>query len=867
MGLKGIHHMHLYHPISLKRTAAQSDLLKKLQMPFLFALLMGFVLLLIYCLLGEEYVFGSYVDWNSQHGVLPDYFRQKFYETGSLTGDLALELGGGVNPYALAYHGMLNPVLLPSYLFPSLHMYHYIMISSIVLLFASIVLLYLWLRGQRFSRPIAYFASVMLALSSPFLFHFHKQVMFVNYMPFLLLSLMGVDRLLLHRKKALFILSFALSLLTSFFFAITLIIAVSIYFFYRYLQLHKGLRGHPLRHIGSFALSGLASCLMTCAVILPAFVAILGGRETNAHTVVPTLIECFLPRVSFSKLLYSNYGAGLSVILLFALFALFFYKKPHTTFLSLSLIALWLFPISSYVMNAFLYDRGKAYIALLPLFILAICLFIRDGAHLQIPLRAWLACAAVLIIAAALFDRVYLYPIIFESLVFLIFLLISKLYRTPLPLCLSSVAVLLVVCIAGNSGEYGQYLTKVRYNDFVNPAKEKLLSTYAESDTPTRMADLTGAWYTCNQTYGENLLRSSIYASSSNQAYIDLLHESLRLTNPTPHKIALPDVNNIFFATLMGQEWLIGWDSTRMEGYESVGSEDKWTLYRNPDAYTLGFAADRLMSKREFDALTPADKQFALTGYAVVEDDRLPDVYSSPFTKLDIEGQIPLEATSNGWLIRSENDVKFSITPDSGEHKIYALRVKFDEMQDYHIYVTVNGIKNTFSGYEGAFPNDNSDLWYIISDQKESLDLNFSAGDYTVSAIELYAMDRDELDANRGHMTMTDELQYDRKNTLVANIHTDRQGKFLFTIPTADGFTLHVDGVETPIEVIDEAFIGCSLSEGEHEISLTYKPPFRTIGIILALVGCALTTGLIVWDERRKIFGKRKIRKPETTDI
>lgn len=835
-----------------------NKLLRKLQMPLLFALLMGFLLVLIYCLLGEDYVFGSYIDWNSQHGVIPDYFRQKFYETGSLTGDFALELGGGMNPYALAYHGMFNPVLLPSFLFPNLHMYHYLMISSLVLIFASLVLLYLWLRGQHFSRPIAYFASVMLAFSAPFLFHFHKHIMFVNYLPFLILALMGIDRLLLYRKKALFIISFALALLTSFFFAISLIVTVSLYFGYRYLQLHKGLRGHPLRTIGSFALSGVVSCLLTCIVTLPAFIAILSGREVNAYAEMPSLLEMFLPSISFSKLLYSDYGAGLSVIVLFALFALFFYKKAHTTFLSVSLLVLWLFPICSVAMNAFLYDRGKAFIALLPLFLLVICLFIRDGAKLRIPFGAWIGYAALLVLLAALFNNAYLGQIIFGSLVFLLFLFIWKKKHTPVPLCLSTVAILLTLCMVSNSGQNGQYLRKYRYDDFVNPIKANLLSTYAESDTPTRMSDLTGAWYTCNQTYGKNLLRASIYSSSSNQTYLHLFHQTLSLTNPTPHKIVVADVNNVFYATLMGQEWLVGWEPTRMYGYEVEASEDRWYLYHNPNAYSLGFATDHLMSSREFDSLNAADKQFALTGYAVVEDDSLPDVYSSPFTQLDIESQIPLPKSTDGWQINSESNVKFTIPLDAREKDtIYAVRVKFDSMQYRHINVTVNGITNTFAGYEGAFPNDNNDLWYIVSDQKEELNFTFSSGEYAASLIELYAMDAEALLANRANITMPQTLQYDGKDTLSARIDAPKDSKFLFTIPQGDGFTLYVDGIETPIETIDQAFIGCSLSEGEHEITLTYEPPFRTAGITLTCVGIGATFALIIWDERRRIFRKR----------
>ena len=34
-------------------------------------------------------IFGSDLDWVNQHSVLPDYFRERFYDTGQLFPDIA----------------------------------------------------------------------------------------------------------------------------------------------------------------------------------------------------------------------------------------------------------------------------------------------------------------------------------------------------------------------------------------------------------------------------------------------------------------------------------------------------------------------------------------------------------------------------------------------------------------------------------------------------------------------------------------------------------------------------------------------------------------------------------------------------------
>lgn len=58
----------------------------------------------LFCL--RHGLFGAKVDWISQHSVLPDYFRQQFYDTGELFPEFAANIGGGQNIYHFAYYGL-----------------------------------------------------------------------------------------------------------------------------------------------------------------------------------------------------------------------------------------------------------------------------------------------------------------------------------------------------------------------------------------------------------------------------------------------------------------------------------------------------------------------------------------------------------------------------------------------------------------------------------------------------------------------------------------------------------------------------------------------------------------------------------------
>ena len=82
--------------------------------------------------------YGGFVscgDYLSQHTVFPEYFRNLFYKTGKLIPHFASNIGAGQNIYYFSYYGLLNPLILPSYLMPFLSMNKYMVIMSILCIY------------------------------------------------------------------------------------------------------------------------------------------------------------------------------------------------------------------------------------------------------------------------------------------------------------------------------------------------------------------------------------------------------------------------------------------------------------------------------------------------------------------------------------------------------------------------------------------------------------------------------------------------------------------------------------------------------------------------------------------------------------
>ena len=195
------------------------------------------LLLVILCLLliiiskGSN-VFGSDTDWIRQHIIFPDYFRDLFYSNHNLFNTFSPHIGSGINIFYLSYYGLFSPIILLSYLLPFVGMGNYIIYSSYILIIITSLLIYKFFKSNDFNIHISFILSILFILSGPFIFHFHRHLMFINYMPFLILSLIGVKRYIDKNRSLLFIVSLFLLIMTSYYYAVVSIISIGLYYLY-----------------------------------------------------------------------------------------------------------------------------------------------------------------------------------------------------------------------------------------------------------------------------------------------------------------------------------------------------------------------------------------------------------------------------------------------------------------------------------------------------------------------------------------------------------------------------------------------------------------------------------------------------------
>ncbi len=857
------------------------------------------LLIAIYAMTGTTKLYGSIIDWVSQHSVLPEYYRQTFYETGELFPEFAFQLGGGQNAYYFGYYGFLNPVYLGSYPFPGISMVTYLQFASVVMLIASVWLFFLWIRHITIafgrsavsSDGAVYAATALFSFATPLLFHSHRQVMFVDYMPFLLLALIGVDRFFARRRRGLLAVSVALLFFTSYFYAVPGVCVVTLYGIYRCISCMKEFTFRKfLQSAWRFALCMLTGVVIASILTIPSLMVIFSGREPGTRPKME-IEHMLLGDMDFAgAICYSGYSMGMTAIAYLALCVMAVPKRkkrqaglsenesaagdraPSVTEISAAadrvpvadrvsassggsaeavlaigvLACAWL-PWVRYLLNGFLYAREKILIPFIPIAAYLVGVMLQQLRTGKIPLRRFTviaAAGAVLGMIGYLFCGEYKLIALFAAdaagTIALTHVAVRK--RNLLPLTIPVFVLAMVISLVYSHNQE-KPVTREYAEKLYDAERERVIEeVLSRDDGVYRSADFVEVKYGVNRLRGKRYLSTGMYSSLSNMSYLKLMYGDLGAANPTVNDISFTPQNDIFLQTLMGVRYVVT-ETDAPAGYTPVdGSADgKVRVYTNPDAYTTVFAAKQRMSLREFRSLSPADREIALLFYAVTEEDG-PDVYRSPLEDTGITVDFGREKDANGNIRVASDSVEQEYTvpiPDFLDEYVYVVTTTVAERHFHRTIIDVNGITGILSGRNNSRPNENFNMKFVVSSSEPNRELRFrfKGEDVVISPPRIQRVKLSDVKAARNNMTMASELENPRNNRITGRIAPDAAGVLVTSIPYDEAWTVRVDGKETPIFRVDDGFLGCEIAAGEHTFEMVYHAPGRIAGMVLSLVG------------------------------
>lgn len=813
---------------------------------------------LIFFTVPKGYIYGSAVDWFSQHTALAETIRKACLEQETLL-PAFLNLGGGTNGFAFSYYGYLRPDIILGCLLPQIPMYRILIIYMLLGYVVSVLLCCRWLEVETKSHSEAFFGSILFMLSACF-FHTHRQVMFINYMPFLMGALLSIKKK--HYGRTVVFLTF--SCLNSFYYMPAILVVV-LWYWYRTEGNH--FLSEYIKAV--FFVIGMAAMLL-----IPTFLVILehhrNGTEINR-------IPGFIPEMNF--LLYSPYGIGVTLLCLYLLIsgmASKIYRKD-----SMMLLIVCSFGIFAWLLNGGLYARGKILVPFLPLIILQSTRVLLSMHRKEMKWQLW-------------------------PFVFIFFFLFSCRSQAKAPGMALDALFLLLFCAGKRYFMWGYpyiyvvlfvmpsffWMQSVQQETFVPSEKIQEIEsarTFLQTDALYRYDSLYEPLATGNRYASISLAKSAMYSSVTNQAYAKVYYDILKTPIQINNRIALLPAENPFLLQFMGVRYLHTTKDKVPEGYEIMKEEGNRVFAENPSVLPIAYTVDKAISENNFERLGEMERLDVLTRYTVIEEtaiqtermeseengeDKEESVRdcqtqyresafrsTTPvFLKTEQSENLQLtEYSDSCWEIRAKGDASLTLSLDEPvKEDILLLEFEVENLEKNAIVIDMNGIRNKLSGADAPYPNGNKRFCYQFSEAAEgikTLTVNLSGGHYRISGIRWYLYKKTLL-------TQKDYIDVSPCSTqgneiLACQTNNDRDGYFITSIPKQNGLKILMDGIPVPVLTVNTAFAGAELTAGAHDIKIVFSPPGLSAGKLISMGTMFMFLAYCFTRKRRTIFNKK----------
>ncbi|HOZ53766.1 MAG TPA: YfhO family protein, partial [Bacilli bacterium] len=520
-------------------------------------------ILIVFIILKGKYLYISKMDYLYQYINISEYFRNLFYSTKDIFPDFAFNISSGINIYYLSYYGFLSPYILFSYLLPFLSMQDYLVFSSILMTIASTNLFYKFLRNNNISQNISFITSFLFLFAVPIIFHSKRHIMFVNYMPFLILSLIYIDKYFKTKRISPIIICTALIIFSSYIYSVPSIVVIVIYFIYKYTLNNKINIKKFLTMFIKISIPISIAILLSSILILPTFNTLLSSREgINVN-----IINLFIPTINLKCFLYDGYGMGLSSISLIALIYGIYYKK--TRFLSCVLILLITIPIFSYILNGTLYVSSKPLIPFIPLALYLTAVFLSNIFNSKLNKNVIKIIIILLMVEAVVMNLRYNYK---DNL------LTEKIIDKKTPNLLEM------------QKDTGVYRTDVIYSELQN----------------------------INKVYNNHNI-TTIYSSVEHPDYLEFYYN--KFNNAMTHRNfrIIYANNNYLFQSYMGVKYVVT-NKLLGQGYTLVNQYKNLKLYKINNYRSIAYINNNYMSKNEYSNLQYPYNVEALLKYTVLDE-------------------------------------------------------------------------------------------------------------------------------------------------------------------------------------------------------------------------------------------------------
>lgn len=848
------------------------------------ALLVGLFILLVLMTIPKGYFYGSYTDWLSQHIRLAETIRSACIEQKSIVPSF-LPLGSGSNGYQFSYYGYLRPDILIGCLFPSIPMVYFVIGYILTGYLISVLLSYYWLSTYKIEKSTAFLGSLLFLTAACF-FHMHRQIMFVNYMPFLILALLAV------RKKSFRHLPLCLSLIyvNSFYYSISCLTAIGWYWLME--DGKEFWKNGFIRYLKATFLSiGIAAVLL-----IPTGLVILEHHRASENLSLPQMCGISL---NLQSILYSPYGMGLTAICLYTLLLGLTCKKFRVNSIFLLVISTWC--MAAWLLNGTLYARSKILIPFVPLIILH-CTRILSALHQNntreptsrtdikpnslsdsksdVTWKMWPCVIIAAVLPLWIFDKNFKW-IAADIIILTIVVILLKLksdrgpYQTRF--LFSQVLLCLIPCML--------FLQTMQKETFVEKSdvltQQTELTTYLSRDITSlyRYESLVDVLNTANLATNGELQKSGMYSSITNKEYSDFYYNTLMSPIQINNSLAILPSENPFLLHFLGIRYLETTEDNIPFGYQpisgkstieldsgsdteidvgvdtkhktqSAASSAKTLITENKHVLPIAYVTNSTMSETQFLKLDKYKKLDAVMRYTIVPDDSTIESadavrsthmteYTPAFGKATIPDSLKITKATDGYLVnaKEETTVTLNLTQPLKD-QILLLEFDIQNKGKHAVVIDINNMRNKLSGNSAPYPNGNDIFRYQFSDSSgnglSQLKITFSKGKYLVTNIAWHTYSQKLLSQKQYTSVQSRTTTGNELLSCTANSATD--GYFVTSIPLQKGMEILIDGKNVPILKLNQTFAGAKLEKGKHDIQVAFHAPGKNIGYLISIL-------------------------------
>ena len=838
--------------------------------------IMLLTLLIVASCLSRDTVYGSKDDWASQHYAIPEYFRTLFYSTHRLFPSYAPNIGGGESIYSLSYYGLFSPVILLSYLLPSVPMGSYIMVSAVVSALFSEGALYLLFR-RRYGTAVTACVTLFFALSVPLIINTHRQVVFTCYIPFLLLAMLSADGFFRGGKRSPLILSAFLMIMCNYFFAVSALTALLCWGAYLLLSDEDAKPREQLRRFAGYAGALSLSVLMSAVLLLPTAYVLIHGRSGGETAA----LRDFLPTVRYDRLTYYGCTMGLSAFGVFAAIYALFRGKRASRAVAAAVLLTAVCPGIVYLLNGTLYFDPKVLFAFLPLALIPAAELL-ERCFTALPARfgnlftwkaAALFAATTAVSAVCCKFSVFIIGFIVDAALFFTgAALMSKTSKKGF--CCLFFVFPFAACVIGT--HYDDLQTRESYRMVNSPTVAELVSEVSEGKMVRTAIDTTRL-YTVNKVYSAGHYQDTIYSSVHSQDYNRFYLGEMLNENEYRNSALTTRSRSILFNCYMGNSYYITHEPVSFCGLELVKqAPDGYFLYENRNALPLIRTGAPEMSRRQYESLGYPHNIEALLKYTIVPEE-LPDVGFTPSAApadvgdifdisqcSNVSGAYETELADGVRKIRPEGGaLSYTYTlPESVRGRILLLRFRVGDEKPLSSFsweragdvrIRINGVKNTLTNPEWKYRNGNNLFEYVISDMSGELKIELTGRELTLSELSAYVLEPDFLDGLTDGLTPFEpDMQRTGGDIICGSITAAEDGIAASSFVYQDGFTVLVDGAEVAPVKVNTAFLGFPVAQGRHDVEIRFTAPLLGLGKAVSAVGAVLFAAALLLDVKKR---------------